>query len=177
MVEQSSKWLKRCVRLVPRCVFLFINSITGRISFFCLLTWSTFHPCLNIKCCSKNVSSILFCQFVFSLQAGFLVATRLCNRSRQCLSQPPMMGSLAQIFQMEFFLPSWALNRWFFLSWSRPLNTCVMPRVQIAGLSPWTEIGVQIKGFSPKSEPSLEVEVAAQMDVQLIFQVVDYLIP
>jgi len=38
-------------------------------------------------------------------EAGFLVATRLCNRSRQCLSQPPMMGSLAQIFQMEFFLP------------------------------------------------------------------------
>eukprot|EP00667_Euglena_gracilis_P016000 EG_transcript_16678 len=38
-------------------------------------------------------------------QAGFVVASRLCNRARRSSDQPPMMGTLAQIFQMDFFLP------------------------------------------------------------------------
>eukprot|EP00667_Euglena_gracilis_P013495 EG_transcript_13927 len=37
-------------------------------------------------------------------QAGFVVASRLCNRARSP-EEPPMMGTLAQMFQMDFFLP------------------------------------------------------------------------
>eukprot|EP00667_Euglena_gracilis_P010679 EG_transcript_10875 len=38
-------------------------------------------------------------------QAGFVVASRLCNRARRTAEEPPMMGTLAQMFQMDFFLP------------------------------------------------------------------------
>eukprot|EP00667_Euglena_gracilis_P013718 EG_transcript_14156 len=38
-------------------------------------------------------------------QAGFVVASRLCNRARRSHHGPPMMGTLAQIFQMDFFRP------------------------------------------------------------------------
>eukprot|EP00667_Euglena_gracilis_P010429 EG_transcript_10620 len=37
-------------------------------------------------------------------QAGFVVASRLCNRARSP-GEPPTMGTLAQMFQMDFYLP------------------------------------------------------------------------
>eukprot|EP00668_Euglena_longa_P048257 GGOE01065325.1.p1 GENE.GGOE01065325.1~~GGOE01065325.1.p1 ORF type:complete len:375 (+),score=75.47 GGOE01065325.1:74-1126(+) len=37
-------------------------------------------------------------------QASFVVASRLCNRARSP-EEPPMMGTLSQMLQMDFFLP------------------------------------------------------------------------